>query len=48
MANYRPRQEDGARLLIGPAHRAAIGKHFGVHYATVSRAVKDFEKIERE
>jgi putative transposase len=38
-----------ARAFLSGQHTmAAIGKYFVVHYATVSRAVKDFEKIEGE
>jgi len=38
-----------ARAYLSGQHTtAAIGKHFGVHYATVSRAVKNFEKTEGE
>jgi predicted nucleic acid-binding protein len=37
------------KIVIDSQHTmAAIGKHFGVHYATVNRAVKDFEKTEGE
>jgi putative transposase len=46
--NYS-RQEAMVRAYLSGQHTmAAIGKHCGVHYATVSRAVKDFEKTEGE
>lgn len=34
--------------LSGAYTMAEIGKHFGVHYMTVSRAVKQFEKKQKE
>ena len=44
-ANY-PRNEAMARSYLSGQHTmAAIANHFGVHYATVSRAVKELEKI---
>ena len=43
-ADY-PKQEAMARAYLSGQHSmAAIARHFGVHYATVSRAVKNHEK----
>jgi DNA-binding MarR family transcriptional regulator len=43
-ANY-PRNEAMARSYLSGQHTmAAIANHFGVHYATVSRAVKELEE----
>lgn len=43
-ANY-PRQEAMARAYLSGRHSmAAIAEHFGVHYSTVSRAVKNHEE----
>ena len=34
--------------LSGAYTMAEIGKHFGIHYMTVSRAVQKFEKKQKE
>lgn len=40
-----PRDEGMARAHLSGQHSmAAIARHFGVHYSTVSRAVKHYER----
>ena len=46
---YRNRNEAMARAYLSGAYTMSeIGEHFGVHYMTVSRAVRQFEKNNRE
>jgi putative transposase len=46
-AGAHPRDEAIARAYLSGQHTmAAIAKHFGVHYTTVSRVVKAFEQSE--
>jgi len=41
--NYPPRQAMAKAYLSGQHTMAAIAQHFGVHYSTVSRTVKEHE-----
>lgn len=44
-ARHYPRNEAMARAYLSGQHTMlAIAEHFGVHYSTVSRMVKDFEE----
>ncbi len=44
-----PRNEGMARAYLSGQHSmAAIARHFGVHYSTVSRAVKNYESNAKE
>lgn len=48
-AAHYPRDEAMARAYLSGQHSmAAIAVHFGVHYATVSRAVKRFEEVQKD
>ena len=50
-ANLSPKHERDEALalayLSGQHTKAAIAGHFGVHYTTVSRLVKDYEESQR-